>query len=153
MADIKRLRTALDQIGELLPGIRYRVGGKSEIERHDSPPRIVMEPRGFVLEPNHGAAGALFTRVETVRAHIWGKDMEQVEELQELLANAVVKVAGWSIQGGSGEWNDDGILQKGAVATLDLSFKIPVMRRHGRAPLVLAEPLGTEFVSHDQEQP
>jgi hypothetical protein len=139
---INRLGLVLATIGEELPeGISYKVGGADEIAKLGSPNRIVMEPRGRSYEGSRGGAGTLFTRVETVRAHIWGKSMAGVEELEELLINAIVKTVSWAVRPGDGEWLLEAVTTRGFVVLQDIQFLIPILRRQKTAPLTEFENL------------
>jgi hypothetical protein len=145
---IRRLAAVLEAIHAELPGeIVYRVGGEEELAKNDPARRVVMEPRTRRWEAGHGAGQgpsgvvvrALWTRVELVRMHIWGGSMEQVEEIEEVLANAIVKVCAWAVRPAGGEWVGSGHNQRGLVATQDLEFLIPIVRRETKAPLTFAD--------------
>jgi hypothetical protein len=133
---INRLGLVLKTIGDELPdGIAYAVGGPDEIAKLGGPNRIVMEPTGRGYEGARGAAGALFMRVETVRAHIWGRSMAAVEELEEVLINAIVKSVSWAIRPGNGQWVPEAITNRGLALVQEIQFLIPIMRRQKTAPL------------------
>jgi hypothetical protein len=134
-APIRRLAAVLADIGTRLPPtVVYRVGGQDEIARADPSNRIVMEPAQRGYEAPHGAQRALFTRVETVRMHIWGKSMDDVEELEELLINAIVQAVTWSIRPGTGTWNLKALSARGFLVTQEMNFLIPIVRRETFAP-------------------
>lgn len=143
-APIKRLGTILEEISaELIrqggADITVRVGGIDAIAKNDPPKRVVLEPSTRTYEASKGTGGALFTRVETVRLHIWALRIEDVEELEELLANAIVKVVAWALRPGPGRWIIPDASQRGWVAVQEISFSIPIMRRELRAPLNLGD--------------
>lgn len=140
---IKRLGEVLEQIGKVLEpsGVIYRIGTTA---RNDPAKRIVMEPSTRTWEPNHGVPRALFTRVESVIAHIWGDSMDEVEELEELLANAIIRVCTWTIRPGAGTWVANGDNQRGVKVRQEISFLIPIMRRELKAAFPAIE-LTTEI--------
>ncbi len=132
---IRRLAAVLEDIkGQLPPTVIYRVGGADELARTDPANRIVMEPATRVYEAGHGGRRALFTRVETVRMHIWGKTMDDVEELEELLINAIIKSVTWSIRPGTGTWSLKALSARGFLVVQEMSFLIPIVRREAFAP-------------------
>lgn len=147
---INRLGAVLEAILKELPdGIVKRIGGALELAKTDAPPRVVLEPVSAVIEAPHGVKGALFTRAETVRAHIWGRDMSEVEELVELLFNGIVRVASWSFTAGSSQWKGEGATARGAGATYDIVLKIPILRREAVATLTDGG-LTAEFVNTEE---
>jgi hypothetical protein len=139
VSDIRRLGSILDAIKPYLPDdVVYRIGGREEVARQDPARRIVMQPWQRAYEAPHktgGPGGALFTRVETVRMHIWGKNLDEVEELEELLVNAIVRVATWTVRPGTGTWALKANADRGFVAVQDMSFLIPIIRRVVSVPL------------------
>jgi hypothetical protein len=130
------LGAILDAIEAQLPAdVVYRVGGIDEIARTDPARRVLMEPASRSYEASHGASRALFTRVETVRMHIWCKTIDEVEELEELLVNAIIKSVAWAVRPGTGSWRLRAVSERGFVAIQEMSFLIPILRREGRAVL------------------
>ena len=133
---VRRLAAILDDIGAQLPvGTVYRIGGPDEVARADPSNRIVMEPSTRSYEAPHGAPRALFTRVESVRMHIWGKSMDDVEELEELLINAIIKSVTWAVRPGTGAWRLKALSERGYLVTQEMSFLIPIVRREQHAPM------------------
>jgi hypothetical protein len=133
---IRRLAAIFDEIKAELPDdVVFRVGGPDEAARNDPSNRIVMEPSSRAYEGGHGIGRALLTRVEIVRMHIWGKTMDDVEELEELLINAIVKAVSWAIRPGTGAWRLKALSERGFLVTQEMAFLIPILRRELKAPL------------------
>jgi hypothetical protein len=133
---IRRLAAILEDIrAQLPPDVVYRVGGTDEAARNDPANRIVMEPSTRTYEAPHGAPRALYTRVETVRMHIWGATIDDVEELEELLINAIIKSVSWAVRPGTGAWNLKALSTRGFKVIQEISFLIPIVRRESKAPL------------------
>jgi hypothetical protein len=132
---IKRLAAILDDIKAQLPAdVIYRVGGLDETARNDASNRIVMEPSTRSYEGGHGAARSLYTRVEQVRMHIWGATIDDVEELEELLINAIIKSVSWAVRPGTGAWQLKALSTRGFKVIQEMSFLIPIVRRELHAP-------------------
>lgn len=148
LTQVNNLEAILERILKELPDdVETRIGGGMALQKNDSPPRIVLQPVSLVLEPSHSAGGALFTRAELVRVHVWGKTYGQVEELVTLFANAVNRVVVWSArEGAGGEWREAGHMTRGQAVVFDIVIRIPVPRIERRALLTLAEPHTTDIV-------
>lgn len=134
--NISRLGTILAAIGKRLPkDVIYRVGGRDEVAKMDAARRIVMEPWQRAYEGAHRAGGQLFTRLETVRMHIWGSDHDEVEELEELLVNAIIATVTWAVRPGTGSWRNKGESGRGVLAVQEMGFLVPIIRREEVAAL------------------
>jgi hypothetical protein len=144
---IHRLGDVLRAIGEQLKAmssgddIVYRIGGEDEVARNDPANRIVMEPGERTYEAPHGTK-VLMTRVETVRMHIWGSTMAVVEELEERLINAIIRVCHWSVRPGTGSWRLKTASTRGLVVIQEMQFLIPIQRRETFAALVFEDAIG-----------
>ncbi len=141
---INRLQTVLEALKEQLPDdITVLIGGIDALAAASAENRIVMEPLTRQLA-GASMAGAIATRIETVRFHIWGETIADVEELEELLINAVMRATTRAVSG-TGAWDFAAAGQHGVVAVQEIAFQIPVMRRTaGKTPLEFA-PLAVEL--------
>lgn len=143
---IDRLGTVLQAVADQLPnGVNALIGGINEVARASSENRVVFEPATRQLNPPN-INGSLATRVETVRLHIWGATLPEVEELEERLLNTLVRACTWSFSTGAGAWDLSASGQSGVVAVQEINIHIPIMRRFVEAPLTF-EPLTRGFVA------
>jgi hypothetical protein len=144
---VQRLETVLGAIKAELPqDIFFSVGQEKELARMQSPPRIVMEPLRFAITSSRGGKEALYTRLETVRVHVWGRSMADAEDLTEVLLNAARKVVAAAMEPGEGEWEMGGVTDRGVEVLFDLVFWIPVIRRASRARFLPLDPMTMDVV-------
>jgi len=101
------------------------------LPRNDSPPRVTWVPTSDTFGPPRkvGANGTvrhLFTCNASVRIHIWGESVSQVEALREAILASLHLSAAGSMSIGSGMWDaEQGQTNLGESYVFTVTFQVP----------------------------
>jgi len=116
-------------------------------------PCVIFEPvgerwGGFEVSSRDGKTSPrqLYTRISLVKAHIWGDDTTGTENLIQVVARQLYRLAYGSFYPQRGEWIKASTTKRGVLYLLDFELQIPVVREDEPAVPCDGLPTSGEYV-------
>ena len=115
---------------ELPPGTPLYLG-RQHLGEHDVPPRLVLVPTVDAYGGAERAAVApgrvLWTRQAGYELILWGRDIDEAENMLGEILTALRHLTGVSVQLQGGNWSDDSWLTLGLAYTLRFTVAAPIL--------------------------